>query len=120
MSADVYLTIEADTGGEKPIFVDVYANSITSNLVSMAKLANLYLPIWKPSELPGGGVKTARFLSPHLKKGIVQLKNKDMLEEYLKRENKRGFGTYQTLLMFSEQYLKACENNPKCKILVES
>ena len=108
---DVWLSIEVDTGNG-PKEIDVWYDCITDNLAKMAKLANLYQTIWEPK-----WSKAKSQISP-LEKGIEQLKNKDGLDMYKALESRHLWGTYDTLLRFSEKYLRACKEHPKCKVNV--
>jgi len=110
---DIFLTINVDTGnGEKPI--DVWYDSVTDNLMKMAKLANLYTVIYEPK------FKKARSQIAPLKAGLEQLQMKDGYDSYKKLESRHLWGSYDALLLFTKKYLKACEDNPKCDVNVFS
>ena len=108
---DITLTIDADTGnGIVPI--DVWYNSIENDLHQMAKLATLYEPIWEPK------FKGAKLNIKHIESGLVQLKNKDMKDAYVKCIPRKSFYTFDMLLRFTEGYLRALKRHPKTKIVV--
>lgn len=89
---------------------EVYTDNITHNLNKMAEACGLYEPVWRPKE------KKAKDLIPKLEKGIKKLKeNPDMFKK-LNPEN--GWGSYEGLLSFAENYLQACINNPETEVRV--
>ena len=116
---------------------EVYSDSITHNMVRMAKVAGLYDVLWRPFlvvsvELTPEGAKVmsqtdldifeeetevyARDLIPHLEKGLAWLVVHELDVEHLNPEN--GWGDFDTLLNFTRNYLKACIMNPLAQVEV--
>jgi len=103
MSLDVYL--------ESPYTDEAYWANITHNLGAMASEAMLYYPLWRPEEI---GITTARELVPFLRAGLMLMhSNKEKLEK-LNPDN--GWGDYEGLLRFTQNYLRACGEYPDAKI----
>lgn len=90
---------------------DVYHGNITHNLNEMAGRANIYMPLWRPEEI---GIRTAQQLIEPLTNGLRELKENP--EFYKKFNPKNGWGTYETLIEFVEEYLEACKKYPQGKI----
>lgn len=102
MSLDLYLHYEID-GNE----IDVYDRNITHNLARMAGKAGLYKHLWRPEEVK---VKKAKDSIKALEKGLEKLKAKP---EYFKKFNpESGWGSYEGLVKFVEDYLAACKKYP--------
>ena len=105
MSLDVYLIKVKPTS--------VYSANITHNLGKMAEKAGIYKALWRPEEI---GIKKAKDLIPILEAGLEKLKRKPA---YFKKLNpKNGWGSYEDLIEFVENYLAACRENPTAKIEV--
>ena len=99
MSLDITLTAVRHTS--------IWDGNITHNLTIMADEVDLYTPIWRPSEL---GIERAEQLIPFLETGYSNLvRDKDRLEKY---NPANGWGSYETLLEFTREYLEMCKNNP--------
>ena len=92
----------------------VYEDNITHNLGKMARMAGIYLCLWRPEEL---GIDTASFLIEGLEKGLKKLKSNP---DYFKSFNpKNGWGDYDGLVAFIENYLDACKKFPDAEIEVD-
>lgn len=105
MSLDVYLTRIQKT--------EIYEANITHNLAEMAEQAGLYEALWRPDQI---GIKMASQLIPVLQEGLEKL-SKD--PEYYKQFNPiNGWETYESLLKFVSNYLKACMENTDAEINV--
>lgn len=89
---------------------EVYADNITHNLNKMAEECGLYEPLWRPS------VSKAKELITKLEKGIKKLKENP--DKFKKFNPENGWGNYEGLLRFAENYLQACINNPETEIKV--
>lgn len=92
---------------------DVYSRNITHNLGQMADLAGLYLPLWRPEEK---GWKLAKDIIEPLEKGLKFLKSDPALFQAQNPEN--GWGSYEGLVEFTEEYLQACKDYPEAVITV--
>ena len=99
MSLDVYLTNT------------VHSGNITHNLGKMAKEAGLYEALWCPEE---SGYWIAKQLIPVLDKGLWELKMNP--EKYEKFNAENGWGVYENLVDFVEEYLKACRLFPDADV----
>ena len=104
MSLDVYLTNE----------VEVYDANITHNLGEMARAAGIYYQLWRPEDV---NVRTAGELIEPLRQGLFLLKTQsDVFKNYNARN--KGWGEYKDLVVFVEDYLQACIENPEAAICV--
>ncbi len=92
---------------------DVYSANITHNLNEMASAAELYYPLWRPEEI---NITKAKQLIVPLAKGLESLIEKP---DYYKTFNPKNlWGTYDGLVSFVENYLKACIDNPDADVSV--
>ncbi len=105
MSLDVYL--------EEVRPSEVYWRNITHNLGKMASEAGIYKHLWRPDEL--GITKASELIEP-LKKGLELLKTEPERFKAFNPEN--GWGDYETLVDFTADYLRACEENPSANVRV--
>ena len=101
MSLDVYLTVT------KPTLV--FEGNITHNLGAMAREAGIYEALWRPEEI---NVTTAEQLIEPLTVGLEKLKADP---ESFKVFN-NGWGMYDNLINFVEDYLEACIENPDAEV----
>jgi hypothetical protein len=105
MSLDVYLEVVRPTV--------IYNANITHNLNRMAKEAGIYEVLWRPEEV--GIVKASELIAP-LQEGLARLKANP---EHFKTFNpENGWGTYEGLVAFVEEYLNACGMNPDAAVRV--
>ena len=105
MSLDIYLTAVRPT--------TVYSGNITHNLNKMADAAGIYKLLWRPEEI--GITKASEVIEP-LRIGISVLKSDP--EKFKKFNPENGWGSYEILVRFAEEYLKSCEENPDADISV--
>jgi len=105
MSLDVYLNDLR--------VVAVFEANITHNLNKMAEKAGIYKHLWQPEEL---GITKASELVEPLKAGLKALKTDP--EWYKTFEPENGWGSYEGLVGFVEQYIEACEANPGAMVEV--
>lgn len=90
---------------------EVYEDNITHNLGTMADKAGIYEALWRPEEI---GITHAHQLIEPLKKGLEWLRNNP---DYFKQFNpSNGWGDYEGLVMFTENYLQACEKYPQAEV----
>lgn len=87
--------------------------NITHNLGAMADAAGLYMYLWRPEEIHL--TKTSELIEP-LKDGLEILKANR--QAYMKLNPKNGWGSYETLVEFVEEYLAACKLYPDALIEV--
>jgi len=114
MSLDVYLMTNAPYDaleGVEP--TRVYWRNITHNLNTMAQEAGIYEALWRPDE---AGYTTAAQLITPLETGLVLLKSNPVRFRLFNPEN--GWGSYEGLVDFVEQYLAACRENPDATVEV--
>jgi hypothetical protein len=105
MSLDVYLEEVRPT--------EVYWRNITHNLVPMADKAGIYRHLWRPEEV--GVTKASQLIEP-LRKGLALLQ--DEPERFRRLEPENGWGTYEGLVQFVDDYLRACIANPDADVRV--
>ena len=90
---------------------EVYTANITHNLGTMADKAGLYYPLWRPEEK---GYHVAKDLIIPLTRGLKKLKSKPVEFDTFKPDN--GWGSYDGLVTFVEEYLAACHEWPEAEI----
>jgi len=98
---------------ETTISDDVYSANITHNLNKMADMAGIYEHLWRPDEL---GIEKAKELIEPLQDGLLKLKyNPDYYKQY---NPSNGWGSYEGLIKFVENYIEACESYPEADVSV--
>lgn len=105
MSLDVYLSAVRET--------EIFDANITHNLAQMANVAGIYEALWRPEEI---GITTANQLIQPLQDGLAKLKADP--DKFRRLNPQNGWGTYEGLVRFVEQYLEACLGNPDAKVRV--
>lgn len=111
MSLDVYLMVTQP--------VEVYSENITHNLNSMAAECvfedglTLYDVLWRPDEHE---LEYAGDIIEYLTKGLDELVSNPDLYKKFNPEN--GWGTYEGLVRFVDNYLKACLDHPAATLEV--
>lgn len=103
MSLDVTLTAVRPT--------EVFSANITHNLAKMAEAAGIYQHLWRPSEL---NITKAQDLIIPLALGLAKLRANPA--EYQQYNAPNGWGKYEHLVSFVEQYMQACMNNPDAEV----
>lgn len=93
---------------ETPCF---YQANITHNLGEMANEAGIYKALWRPEEL---GITKAVDLVPILNAGLSKLKNDP--DRFKKFNPENGWGSYEGLVKFVEDYIVACVEYPNADI----
>lgn len=117
MSLDIYLKSRQtcpSCGHEFGGSVDsaaIYQSNITHNLVGMAEEAGIYQIVWRPEE---NGIKSAQQLIAPLEKAISDMKADPPRFEQHNAAN--GWGLYKHFLLFLEELLVACKENPGCAV----
>lgn len=92
----------------------LYSRNITHNLAEMAIHAKpLYNALWHPESLHA---KTAAQLIEPVEKGLALLKSDP--ERFKKFDASNGWGVYEHLVNFAEDYLNACKKYPKATVSV--
>lgn len=106
--------------GREPVIVEqndetdeVYSGNITHNLTEMASKAGLYECLWRPDE--NEITKASQLIEP-LKAGLFLLKNDP--EKFKRFNPPNGWGTYEGLVRFVSDYLKACNTFPNAEVHV--
>lgn len=92
---------------------EVYSANITHNLGKMADEAGIYEPLWKPDEV--GLTKAEQLIEP-LRAGLQKLKQDP--ERYKEFNPENGWGSYDGLVAFVENYIAACEEYPQATVSV--
>jgi hypothetical protein len=103
MSLDVYLRAVRLT--------KVYSANITHNLNKMADEARIYKHLWRPDEI---GITKAEQLIEPLRAGLELLVSDP--ERFKKFNPANGWGDYEGLVKFVQDYLSSCEENPDAEI----
>ena len=103
MSLDVTLTAVRPT--------EVFSGNITHNLGKMAEAAGIYQCMWRPEEL---NITKAQDLIVPLALGLSKLKSNP--DEFRQYDSPNGWGKYENLVNFVEQYLQACIANPDANV----
>lgn len=89
----------------------VHDANITHNLSGMAGKAGIYKHLWAPEEI---GITRAGDLLEPLKEGLAKLKaDPDHFKQF---EPSNGWGTYEGLVRFVEEYIEAIEAHPEARI----
>lgn len=91
----------------------VYSANITHNLNTMASEAGIYNYLWKPDEIQ---ITKAKQLINPLREGLHKLKSEP--ERYKKFNPENGWGSYEGLVKFVENYLNACYEYPDADVEV--
>lgn len=91
----------------------VYSANITHNLNKMAREATLYEYLWRPDEI--GITKASQLIQP-LRGGLAFLRREP--ERFKKFNPENGWGSYEGLVRFVENYLEACETHPEAEVSV--
>lgn len=105
MSLDVTLTAVRTT--------KIYSRNITHNLGRMASEAGIYEHLWRPDEL---GIKTAGELVEPLRRGLELLMSDP--ERFKAMNPPNGWGSYDGLVDFVNDYLHTCIENPDAAVSV--
>lgn len=103
MSLDVHLMAIRPT--------EVYSRNITHNLNKMAGEAGIYMHLWRPDEI--GLTKASDLIEP-LTAGLQLLKSDP--ERFRQFNPPNGWGRYEYLVEFVEDYLQACIENPDAEV----
>jgi hypothetical protein len=93
---------------------EVFEANITHNLNIMAGKAGIYLHLWRPDEI---NITKAKELIEPLRQGLHELKLDPEVYKELNPEN--GWGTYEQLVKFVEDYLNACYQYPDADVEVD-
>lgn len=93
----------------------VYSANITGNLATMAKQVGIYDDLWQPQTLE---IHAARWLISPLQNGLEEL---CWAPEHFRQFNsKNGWGKYEDLVSFAENYLNACKKYPDASVRVSA
>ena len=92
---------------------EVFSANITHNLGTMASEAGIYHHLWRPEEI---NIYKAKELINPLREGLHMLKSDRIKFEQYNPSN--GWGNYDNLVEFVQNYLDACYNYPEAKIEV--
>lgn len=109
MSLDVYLVDNSKDEYSRYL----YSRNITHNLNTMADAAGIYEYLWHPDEIK---IKKASELVEPLTDGLYRLRK--LADHFRKYNPKNGWGSYEGLVAFVEEYLQACKDNPEANVEV--
>ena len=90
-----------------------FSANVTHNLGRMANEAGIYKHLWRPDEI---GVVVAADLIDPLREGLDKLESDRARFEALNPSN--GWGDYDVLVRFVEEYLQACCRYPNAAVRV--
>lgn len=93
---------------------EVYSANITHNLGAMADEAGIYYHLWRPDEI---SITKAKELIDPLREGLHKLKLEP--EKYKKLNPDNGWGSYDGLVKFVQNYLNACYEFPDATVEVD-
>jgi hypothetical protein len=91
----------------------VYSANITHNLNKMAHEVGIYKHLWRPDEI---GINKASQLIAPLQNGLEFLRAEP--ERFREYNPSNGWGTYEGLIEFVQEYLAACEQYPDAEVSV--
>lgn len=92
---------------------EVFWANITHNVGGMASIAGIYEALWRPDEI---NIEKANQLIEPLRQGLHNLKIDP--EKYKELNPKNGWGSYDGLVSFVENYLNACYEFPNSEVKV--
>lgn len=92
---------------------EVFTANITHNMGAMAAECGLYDPLWCPEE--NNLTRAAQLVEP-LRAGLTSLRDDRARLQEFNPEN--GWGNYDLLVRFTENYLAACEQWPDAEVSV--
>lgn len=101
--------LEPVTAESEP--TEVYWRNITHNLCKMASAAGIYDCCWRPDEV---GITTARQIIEPLSAGLKRLRADPVYFRTFNPEN--GWGSYEGLVDFADDYLAACQRHPDATV----
>ncbi len=90
-----------------------FSANITHNMTEMATEAGIYGCLWRPNE---NNIDKAHQLIMPLRIGLRLLKSNP--EHYKQFNPDNGWGSYEGLISFVEDYLEACEEFPNANVTV--
>ncbi len=106
--------------GREPVTIEfptdsseVYSANITHNLNKMASEAGIYNHLWGPDEI---NIEKAEQLIEPLQEGLTLLEGDP--EKFKQFNPENGWGTYEGLVSFVHDYLKACKEYPNADVRV--
>jgi len=91
----------------------IYSANITHNLNKMAEAAGIYQHLWRPDEI--GLTKASELIAP-LERGLALLKSDE--RRFREFDASNGWGRWEHLVSFVEEYLNACKENPDATVRV--
>lgn len=92
---------------------EVYHANITHNLNAMEREAGLYQYLWRPEEV---GITHARQLIEPLRTGLKLMEGDP--ERFRALNPPNGWGSYEGLMGFVEDYVLACERYPDAEVSI--
>lgn len=124
MSLDVWLTDSNETTEacecprcwtkhEHTYRENLFSYNITHNLNRMAMEAGCYEAVWRPDE---NGISEAQQLIEPLRTAIERIERDP--QRFMRLEPANGWGSYDGLLRFLKEYLKACTTYPAATVWV--
>lgn len=111
MSLDVSLTEDVyDSRGRFRNTIEVFEDNITHNMTPMAKAAGVYEVLWYPLE-----ARASELVDPLIMGIKTMVEDKEKMVTFTPDN---GWGSYDRLLEFMLEYLKACLLFPEARVNV--
>lgn len=108
---------DAKFPGSEPVIADAdddcFSANITHNLIKMADAAGIYKHLWRPDEI--GITRGAELIEP-LTAGLENLRA--VPEKFISLNPPNGWGNYENLVAFVDQYMRACKASPTATVRV--
>lgn len=95
--------------------VEVWWDNITHNLTKMADAVGAYKILWRPDEIYEGEIRAKQLTTDLTIAWLAIWQNPEALKKY---NPKNGWGSYETLLNFVWNYLKATVEYPNAIVEV--
>ncbi len=132
MSLDLSLNYQVTVPDGEDIWVSVSElwelngsdchHNITHNLGKMAAEANLYEPLWRPYKLFNmtdddeyDAIILAEDILEHVEKGFEELKSNP--KKYKSYNPDNGWGTYESLISFTQKWIKCLKKFPQARVM---
>jgi hypothetical protein len=93
---------------------ELWHGNITHNLGSMAGAAGIYAAVWRPGEI---GFTKAKDLIEPLETGLQKLRDDPARFQIFNPAN--GWGNYDLLVEFLDEYLTKCKEFPEADVEVD-
>ena len=100
-----------DNWNEREEREEYYSQNITNKLADMADAAGIFQELWEPNKIR---ITKSNQLAERLRIGLARLESDP--ERFKKLNPSNGWGSYDCLVSFVRDYLRACENHPEAHV----